>query len=168
MAGGHRSISSTPSRHESNFDIMAKGQARVQNGLPVLYLLSSEGEISELARLAIGPPHVHGRSRHSAFLSMDRRADSTHRRRPTLGARPRASRTGPNLRRDALRLAPLKLVSVGMAFYEDYSQSSLLVGPDWLEAQVLPMSQAADHKRELGCRQLAADMRLTAHGPSTS
>jgi hypothetical protein len=50
------------------------------------------------------------------------------------------------------RLAPIKMISVGVSFYEDHSNTSLLVGAGWLEQQVLPMSQAAKTKHDEGCR----------------
>ena len=134
-----------------NFDIVAKGQARVQNGLPVLYLLSSEGEspswlVSQLARHTL-----------TVDLDIRRFCRWTDVQIPRiegglLWAQGRVqAEPGQTYGAMLFRLAPLKLISVGMAFYEDHSQSSLLVGADWLEAQVLPMSQAATTKRELGC-----------------
>jgi len=134
-----------------NFDIVAKGQARVQNGLPVLYLLSSKGESPSwlLSQL----------SRHTLTIDLDIRRFCrwTDVQIPRiegglLWAQGRVqAEPGQTYGAMLFRLAPLKLLSVGMTFYEDHSQSSLLVGADWLEKQVLPMSQAATTKRELGC-----------------
>jgi hypothetical protein len=135
-----------------NFDLAAKAVARVQNGLPVLYLLTSEDQspnwlVSQLARHTL-----------TATLDIRRFCRWTDVQIPLiegglLWAQGRVqAEPGQTYGAMLFRLAPLKVISVGFSFYEDYSDSKALVGADWLEGQILPMSRAAAIKREIGCQ----------------
>jgi hypothetical protein len=134
-----------------NFDLTARAEARVQNGLPVLYLLSSENEspgwlLRQLARTTF-----------TVGLDVRRFCRWTDVQIPQiegglLFAQGRVqAEPGQTSGAMLFRLAPLRAVSVGMVFYEDHSDTAALVGAEWLERQIVPMSQAADAKGEASC-----------------
>jgi hypothetical protein len=50
-----------------------------------------------------------------------------------------------------LRIASFKPVSLGLDFVQDYSNSSALVGADWLERHLVPLTAAATEKHDERC-----------------
>jgi hypothetical protein len=134
-----------------NFDLIARAHARVQNGLPVLYLISPENEgpswlLKQLAnqRLDVG-------------LDVRRFCRWTDVQIPIiegglLWAQGRVqAEPGQTYGAMLFRLAPLKVISVGVAFQNDHSNTALLAGAGWLDTQIVQLSEAAAAKRETGC-----------------
>jgi hypothetical protein len=134
-----------------NFDLIARAKARVQNGLPVLYLLESEDESPNwlVARLA----------NHTLSVGLDvyRFCKWTDVQIPLIEGGPLWAQgrvqAEPGRTHGAMlfRLAPIKPISVGFEFDEDSSKSAPLAGADWLEARIVTLSELATQKHATGC-----------------
>jgi hypothetical protein len=132
-------------------ELEAKGRARLQNGLPILYVLSSENEspnwlLTQLSRHTL-----------TADLDIERYCGWTDVQIPLiegglLWAQGRVQ-TEPGATYGAMlfRLNPIRALSLGVVFFEDFSRSTPFVGAGWLNEQIVPMASVGATKRAAGC-----------------
>ncbi len=135
-----------------NFDMAGKVRARFRDGLPALNVLASEDDIPKWVPTLLPLQGI------ALDLGIERFCKWTDVQILEASGGPLSAKgrfqLEPGETRGAilLRLAAAGFVSVGLDFIEDYSNTSPMVGAEWLEKQMKTMTKAATDKHDVICQ----------------
>jgi hypothetical protein len=134
-----------------NFDASARVEAKLQNGLPVLYLLTSDDDIPHIVPALLPLDNV------MLGVDVDHHCRFTDVRIVQATGGPLAAEGRLQLERGETRgavlvhTAPTAILSMGLELREQSSHTAPMVGQGWLAERLAPLGEVAQEKRRSFC-----------------